>query len=161
MRWSTDRGCRVRHPAPAPVRAEYEPSRLEELLRPEYRISYYKSSEHKTIETQNRTTHYFPALSRLRVMSLTGAPFSSIKRTQKSLRPGPFTTAPRRMLRPLSRVSRLDTQSSIFMRRSVKRSTASLPLSHHIEAAFEPTAKRTFCISRELLTTVTAQKMTP
>ena len=34
-------------------------------------------------------------------------------------------------------------------------------LSHHMEAAFEPTARRTFCIPRGLLTTVTAQKMTP
>ena len=31
----------------------------------------------------------------------------------------------------------------------------------HIEAEFEPTARRTFCISRGLSTTVTAQNMTP
>jgi hypothetical protein len=41
--------------------------------------------------------------------------------------PGPLMTAPRVTFRPLLSVSRLDTQSAIFMRRSVNRSTASVP----------------------------------
>src|ERR1017187_5203050 len=99
--------------------------------------------------------------SRLVVMSLTGLPFSSTKRTQKSLRPGPLMTAPRRTFFPLWSVSGLETTSSITMRRSLKRSTTSLPFSHHMEALFEPTATRTSFLSRGLLTMVTAQKMTP
>ena len=37
---------------------------------------------------------------------LTGSPFSSIKRTQKSLRPGLLITAPRMMFLPLFSVRR-------------------------------------------------------
>ena len=77
-----------------------------------------------------------------------GLPCSSMNRTQKSLRPGPLMTAPRMTLRPLLSVSRGETQSSITIRRSPERSTASLPLSHHMDAELEPTAMRTFFSSR-------------
>ena len=81
------------------------------------------------------------------VMFLTGLPFSSMNLTQKSLIPGPLITAPRRMFLPFLRVMRLETQSSITIRRSPERITASSSLSHHIEAELEPTARRTLGMS--------------
>src|SRR5690348_974602 len=95
------------------------------------------------------------------VIFLTGFPFSSRKRTQKSLIPGPLITAPLIIFFPLLSVKRLETQSSITMRRSPERITASFPFSHHMDAELEPTAILTLLISAGLLTTVTAQNRTP
>ena len=94
-------------------------------------------------------------------MLFTGCPFSSMKRTQKSLIPGPLMTAPRKILRPFFRVRRGEVQSSFTIRRSPERITASSPLSHHMEAELEPTARRTLSICSGLSMMVTAQKRTP
>src|SRR5574344_1995069 len=94
-------------------------------------------------------------------MPFKGCPFSSKKRRQKSLIPGPLITAPLTMFFPCFRVRRPETQSSATIRLSPERITASSPLSHHIDAEFEPTAILTFFISVGALITVTAQKITP
>src|SRR5690606_13136574 len=90
-----------------------------------------------------------------------GCPLASSSRRQKSLRPGPLMIAPWITLRPLRRVSRSDSTSSITIRRSSNSSAATSPLSHQREAELEPTARRTSVTSRGLSITVTAQKTTP
>ena len=94
-------------------------------------------------------------------MFLTGAPFSSRRRIQKSLIPGPLITAPRIIFFPFFKVSRLDRQSSFTIRRSPDKMTTSSPFSHHMEAEFEPTDILTFGMSSGQLITVTAQNSTP
>ena len=70
-------------------------------------------------------------------------------------------TAPQMTLRPFLRVRRWEAQSSMTRRRSPDRMTASSPLTHHMEAELEPTARRTLGMSSSQLTTVQAQKITP
>ena len=94
-------------------------------------------------------------------MLLTGVPFSLRKRTQKSLIPGPLMMAPRMMFLPFFKVSRRERQSSLTIRRSPERITASSPFSHHMDAELEPTDIRMFSMSSGHSMTVTAQNSTP
>src|SRR4051794_400798 len=89
-----------------------------------------------------------------------GRSFSSRNRAQKSVAPPAFTIAARTTFGPLFKVSRFDTPSSITAWRSLYSAVASLPLTHHTDAAFEPMARRTSLISRGELTMVIAQKST-
>ena len=75
--------------------------------------------------------------------------------------PGPLMTAPRRIFLPFFKVSFLETTSSRTILRSPSSITASSPLSHHMEAPFEPTDKRTSFISSGQSIMVTAQNKTP
>ena len=94
-------------------------------------------------------------------MFFTGSPFSSRKRAQKSLMPGPFITATRSMFLPFLRVRRLDAQSSWTIRLSPDISSTSSPLSHHMEAELDPAESLTFSMSRSQFITHTPQKSTP
>src|SRR5665213_1369723 len=69
------------------------------------KMRFHRNSEKKTIEV-SVAAHRYHRYSKFIVMSLIGAPFSSIKRTQKSLKPGPLITAPRITFLPLLSVSR-------------------------------------------------------
>src|SRR4029453_7746328 len=97
---------------------------------------------------------------RVAVSVLIGRSFSSRNRAQKSVAPPALTIAARITFAPCFRVSRFDTPSSMTAWRSLYSGVASLPLTHHTDAALEPIARRTPLISRGALTTVTAQKRT-
>ena len=68
--------------------------------------------------------------------------------------------AARMTLRPLRSVRRRETPSSITLWRSSLSAITGSSLSHQREAAFEPMARRTFCISRGESTVVATQNST-
>ena len=94
------------------------------------------------------------------MIPFTGRPSSSRNRAQKSVAPPALTIAARITFGPFFNSSRGDTPSSITVWRSLKRPITSLPLTHQMEAAFDPIDRRTPLRSRGASTMVTAQKST-
>ena len=98
--------------------------------------------------------------ARLTVTDLTGAPFASSSRAQKSVAPPALMIAARTTCGPGFSVMRFDTPSSMTLCRSLYSAITSWPSSHQTDAAFDPMASLTSARSRGVLTTVTTQKRT-